>query len=360
VRIAHFETLQPVCPRCKVEQQIVAPLTIANVTHQNDDIIVDGSLICTNTQCRLEYPIIDGIPVIVNNLLKYLNDNFYHLTVRDDLSALTESILGDAAGPGAVFNSMRHYLSTYAWDHYGDKAPANEFSPQQVEPGSVVNCLNVGLSLLNETPQSPMLDIGCAVGRSTFELAAQFNGLALGIDLNFTLLRIAQVILRTGTISFPLKSVGIVFDRHQYEVVLDNKHLVDFWACDALALPFTNESFHLISALNVLDTVNSPVNFLKSIGHALLNGGNTILATPYDWSPPVPVHNWLGGHAQRDPEGGVSEILLRKLLTSDENSPAIGDLKLIGEIEHHPWHVRIHNRRTASYDTHIIACNKAK
>ena len=205
-----------------------------------------------------------------------------------------------------------------------------------------------------------MLDIGCAVGRSTFELAAQFNGLALGIDLNFTLLRIAQVILRTGTISFPLKSVGIVFDRHQYEVVLDNKHLVDFWACDALALPFTNESFHLISALNVLDTVNSPVNFLKSIGHALLNGGNTILATPYDWSPPVPVHNWLGGHAQRDTEGGVSEILLRKLLTSDENSTAIGDLKMIGEIEHHPWHVRIHNRRTASYDTHIIACNKAK
>ncbi|WP_455221858.1 methyltransferase domain-containing protein [Kaarinaea lacus] len=358
MRIAHFETLKPVCPRCKFEQQVIAPLIIANVARQNDDIIVDGNLICTNPHCGIEYPIIDGIPVIVSNLRKYLNDNFYHLTVRDDLSALTESILGDASGPGAAFNSIRHYLSTYAWDHYGDKAPADEFPKQQIKPGSAVSCLNAGLSLLDKKPQSPMLDIGCATGRSTFELAAKYNGLALGIDLNFSLLRTAQHVLQTGTITFPLKSVGIVFERHHYIVELDNNQLVDFWACDALSLPFMDESFQFVSALNVLDTVNAPVNFLKGISQSLTEGGNTVLATPYDWSPPVPVQNWLGGHSQRGTEKGMSENLLRKLLTQDEDKDAIGKLKLIGEIEHHPWHVRIHNRRTASYDTHIIACGK--
>lgn len=358
MRIAHFETLKPVCPRCKVEQQVIAPLAIANIAHQDNDIIVDGNLICSNTHCGIEYPIIDGIPVIVNNLRKYLNDIFYHLTLRDDLSALTESILGEAAGPGAAFNSIRHYLSTYAWDHYGDKAPADEFPNQQVKPGSAVNCLNAGLSLLDKQSQAPMLDIGCATGRSTFEVAEKFNGLTLGIDLNFSLLRTAQKVLQTGTITFPLKTVGIIYEHHRYEVELDNKQLVDFWACDALALPFVNKSFQFISALNVLDTVNSPIKFLNSINSALGGGGNALLATPYDWSPPVPVQNWLGGHSQRGTEKGISEKLLRKLLTPDESEHAIGELKLIGEIEHHPWHVRIHNRRTASYDTHIIACSK--
>lgn len=38
---------------------------------------------------------------------------------------------------------------------------------------------------------------------------------------------------------------------------------------------------------------------------------------------------------------------------------AIQNLSLVGEIENHPWYVRVHNRRTACYDTHIIACRKS-
>jgi SAM-dependent methyltransferase len=256
---------------------------------------------------------------------------------------------------------MRHYMSTYAWDHYGDKAPDNEFidEQQQVKPGSVVSCLHAGLSLLREKPQAPMLDIGCAAGRSAFELAARYDGLTLGIDLNFSLLRIAQNVLQKGVLAFPLKTIGIIYKRHQYDVALEKKQNVDFWVCDALALPFENETFRFISALNVLDTVTSPVDLLKSINNAVTRSGSTVLATPYDWSPPVPVHNWVGGHTQRGPEGGSSEKLLRNLLTPDQHSQPAGKLKLIGEIGHHPWYVRIHGRRTACYDTHILACTKA-
>ena len=31
---------------------------------------------------------------------------------------------------------------------------------------------------------------------------------------------------------------------------------------------------------------------------------------------------------------------------------------MLAEIEHHPWSVRVHDRRTAQYDAHIIACKK--
>jgi len=360
VRIEHFETLKPVCPRCKLERQTLAPLNIANVAQKADEVILEGNLICSNPQCQTEYPIIDGIPIIVNTLRKYINDNFYQLTVRDGLTSLSESLLGDLSGPGSEFNSIRHYISTYAWDHYGDKAPENQFASQQnnCAPGSVVNCLQAGFSLLESTPNAPTLDIGCAVGRSTFEVAHQCGGIALGVDLNFSLLRVAQKILREGRIRFPLKRTGVVYDRHEYAVEFENTTNVDFWACDASALPFHNENFNFISALNVLDTVNSPAMFLQSVNDVLATDGDLLLSTPYDWSPPVPLQNWFGGHSQRGQHQGSSEAVLRKHLSPDQPSPLNLKLKITAEIEHHPWQLRVHNRRTAHYDVHILACKK--
>lgn len=358
MRVGHFESLKPVCPRCKTERQTIAHLTIASIAQQTEDTILQGTLICSNQQCQTEYPIIDAIPVIIHPVRQYVNDNFYHITVRDDLAEQNESLLGDIAGPGADYNSMRHYMSTYCYDHYGDQAPQNEFEALQngAVPGSIVRCLNAGISMVDNTFKPPALDIGCAVGRSTFDVANHCNGLTLGIDLNFSLLKIAQKVLLEGRIRFPLKRTGIVYDRHEYDVEMPNSEDVDFWACDASALPFENEHFNFISALNVLDVVNSPMTFLKSVNDVLTTNGGLLLSTPYDWTPPVPMQNWLGGHAQRRPHKGSSETVLRNSLSMEQNSPL--NLTITAEIEHHPWQLRVHNRHMATYDTHIIACKK--
>jgi SAM-dependent methyltransferase/uncharacterized protein YbaR (Trm112 family) len=361
MRIAHFETLKPVCPRCKVERQSISPLVIANVTDQQDDMIIDGILRCQDNRCLAQFPIIDGIPIIFNNIHQYINDNFYQITVRSDLSSTAEAILGDIAGPGSDFNRMRHYLSMYCWDHYGDKAPEGEFGhlSEKTVPGSLVNCLNAGMTLLKDKPGAPMIDIGCAVGRCTFELAANNPGLILGIDLNFSLLRIAQHILRENHVTFPLRRSGVVYDRHQYGVEFENKECVDFWACDALAPPFESGSFYFANCLNVFDAVSAPRKLLVAIRNILKTGGKAILATPYDWTPPTPMQNWVGGHSQLGPEGGAPEPLVRQMLSPQENPQAVKDLFLVGEIEHHPWDLRIHNRHTASYSVHIFACEKS-
>lgn len=360
MRIGHFEKLMPVCPSCKAERQTMSPLTIANVTRQQDDIIIDGALRCSDKHCLQYYPIIDGIPVVFNNLQQYINENFYHITVRNDLSSVAEAILGDVSGPGSEFNRMRHYLSMYSWDHYGDKAPEEDIQHLSIKaaPGSLVKCLNAGLTLLKDKPKAPMIDIGCAVGRCTFELAAYNTGLVLGVDLNFSLLRIAQRILRENRINFPLKRTGVVYDRHEYEVSFENQECVDFWACDALALPFENESFYFANALNVFDAVSAPRRLLVSIRDILAGGGNALLATPYDWTPPTPMQNWVGGHSQFGAEGGEPEPLVRQMLATGQNPRAIKNLSLIGEIENHPWDLRVHNRYTASYSVHILACEK--
>jgi len=357
MRIGHFEELKPICPRCKTEQQTLSPLIIADIALQSGETILEGNLVCSNAQCQTVYPIIDAIPVIVHPVRKYINDNFYPITVRNDLSSLNESVLGDYSGPGAEFNSIRHYLSVYAYDHYGDLAPDKEFStsPLSTKPGSVVSCLHAGFSLVDDTISAPSLDIGCAVGRSTFEVARHSGGLTLGIDLNFSQLRLAQQVLLEGRIKFPLKRTGIVYDRHEYEVDIPHRSDVDFWACDASVLPFENDQFKFVSALNVLDTVNSPMMFLKSVSDVLIEKGQFLLSTPYDWSPPVPLQNWLGGHAPYKAHRGSSETVLRNRLSPQ--NPEV-KLAITAEIEHHPWQVRVHSRRTAHYDTHIIVCKK--
>lgn len=360
MRLSHFETLKPVCPRCKSEQQIDAPLGIASVSQQTDDNIIEGNLICSNKQCQTEYPIIDGIPIIVGTIRKYISDHFYHITQRDDLSILSESLLGDYSGPGSEFNSIRHYLSSYGWDHYGDQAPDNEFGPQQkgTFPGNATRCLQAGLNLFEKKPTLPALDVGCAVGRSTFEVAQHCNGLTLGIDPNFSLLRVAQKVLREGRVSFPLKRTGIVYERHEFEVNMPASQNVDFWACDGAALPFSNKTFHFISALNVLDTVESAAKLLHSISASMADNGQLLLSTPYDWAPPVPINNWFGGHAQRAQHQGSSEAVLRSHLAENSKTAPNLPLAMLAEIEHHPWSVRVHDRRTAQYDAHIIACKK--
>lgn len=359
----------------------MSPIVIANKEREHHDKngmqILEGSLVCSHSACQQEYPIIDGVPLLVPYVTQYVNDNFYHITLRGDISSHTSSILGDIAGPGAAFNEIRHYLSCYAWDHYADLAPVHESTdhgttnhgtsnhgttddkttPQRAQPGSIVACLQAGLGLYDRDIKGPVLDIGCAVGRTSFELAKQSNGLCLGIDLNFSMLRLAQRILTEGKLSYPLKRTGIVFDQQAYPLQFDNVENVDFWVCDAMALPFADEEFACVTALNVIDTVNSARDFLTSVRNTLQPEGTALISTPYDWQPPVPVRNWLGGHSQRGPEYDSSESVMRKLL-GPGHPMTVDNLKIEGEIDRYPWTMRIHSRRTVCYESHIIACRK--
>lgn len=362
MRIEHFETLKPICPRCRTDHGTEARLTLGAIATQANGTIVEGTLDCSNPHCGVSYPIIDAIPIIVADLAKYVNDSIHSITARTDLSEHSEAILGTATGPGATFNINRHYLGTYGWDHYGDMASSalREREQRNAPPGSLLACLAAGLNLLSNRIQAPVLDIGCSVGRSSFELAARGDGLILGVDLNFAALRLAQRVLREGRVSYPLKQLGIVYERQDYAVVFPHKDRVDYWACDALALPFAVGTFGFVNAMNVIDNVSSPVDFLVSMSQALRPGGYALLATPYDWAPPVPVKNWLGGRAAFGVDSVDSASALRALLRGEASNPALKELRLTGELEHHPWHVRVHNRRTASYDTHILACRKVE
>jgi SAM-dependent methyltransferase/uncharacterized protein YbaR (Trm112 family) len=356
IKQLHFETLKPLCPVCRAGGRD-SLLEIRCALKEGRDSLREGILVCGNPQCLSEYPVIDGIPIIVANLRNYISQNVLPILIRGDLTNTMESLLGDCFGPGSAFDSQRQYLSTYAFDHYGDLDP-EEKPERTVSPGSIARLLAQGLRAMDRTVKGPVIDIGCAVGRTTFELAHACDEIVLGIDLNFAMLKTAATILEKGYVTYPRRCGGIAFERRSFPAAFENTANVDFWVCDAAALPFSGKTFSAGVSLNVLDCVWSPFDHVKELGRILIPGGNAIVSTPYDWSAnATPVEAWLGGHSQRSEHKGASPAVLRSLLSGGGHPHAVGELELISE-EDFPWTLRLHDRSIMEYLVHLMILRK--
>jgi len=157
-------------------------------------------------------------------------------------------------------------------------------------------------------------------------------------------------------VRYPRRRVGLVYDRREFPARFANQDNVDFWACDVTALPFPAGTFSLAASMNILDSVHSPHEMLVSIARVLRPGGKLVLSCPYDWSSGVtPLEAWLGGHSQRSPAAGSSEASLRSLLTPGTHPGSINTLTLTAEKDQIRWHVRLHDRSTMTYSSHLIA-----
>jgi SAM-dependent methyltransferase len=354
MRRGHFETLRPVCPVCRT-RGVESSLGLAVVLQESGEHVIEGTLRCPEKDCQREYPIIDGIPLLLGNLRAYVAGAIDQIQARGDLSAETDTLLGDCCGPGSSFDVTRQHLSTYAWDHYGD------FDPDEPPggPGSILRLLDRGLTLAKKLPPGPILDLGCSVGRSTFFLGDQIGGLVLGVDLSYAMLRLASQVLREERVRYPRRRVGLVYDRRDFPARFSGSENVDFWACDALALPFPPDTFGTVVALNVLDCVQSPHDLLTSLPHLLSKKGKAILSTPYDWSlSATPVEAWLGGHSQRGPGAGASEPVLRALLTPGAHPVSIEGLEILAEDSNIPWRVRMHDRAVMEYRADLVVAGR--
>ena len=360
MRRTHFDAWTPHCPVCARDRGRTPALLLTAIALQSGDDVVSATLVCADPACRAEYPVIDGIPMVMANLRAQLGERAVELLLRDDLDPLALSLLGDAMGPGSWLDSIRQTVSTYAWDAYADQDPQESpASSPDPKPGAAARCLEALLALLPRAERSAdrrVLDLGCGAGRTAFECAADRPGaLVLGIDANLALLRVARRAATRSEIAYGRRRVGLVYDERRFTVSLPGADRVDFWACDAAALPFAPETTDLIVALNLLDCLPDPVAFLQAAAGLLRPGGGLLLATPFDWAiRATPAEHWIGGHSQRGDGMGAAEPLLAALLSSGVHPRSAADMKLIGTGEI-AWHTRLHDRAAVAYRSHLAA-----
>jgi SAM-dependent methyltransferase/uncharacterized protein YbaR (Trm112 family) len=358
----HFEVLRPVCPACKIaggtqhDQGAESPLEIGWIARETEDSILEGGLYCTEPRCRAEYPIVDGLPVLVPDPRTFVSENILYFIAREDLDGRLEALLGECCGPGSAVDSTRLHLSTYAWDHYAEFDPEEAANDGAPSPGSIVRAWRRLRSLSQRNAPNPVLEVGCSVGRISHELAEEGVGLVLGIDTNVAMLRMAQRAALSGQVVYPRRRHGLLYDRREFVVPFEQRRKVDFWIADGTALPFARATFDRVVGLNVLDSTVAPLDLLSAIRNVTADNGEMLLATPFDWSGAVtPPAAWIGGHSVRAPGHGSGPAILRSLLTPGAHPVSLSGTRVIGEIEQISWTLRSYDRSTIEYQLYGIA-----
>ncbi len=185
-------------------------------------------------------------------------------------------------------------LSEYAEFHYGEDYFGVPNFPRALS--------EIAIRAMGNRPARRALDLGCATGRATFELARHFEQVT-GIDFSARFIQLGVQLSETGVLRYTLADEGELVqykERSLAELGLANvRDRVEFWQGDACNLKphFTN--YDLILAANLIDRLYSPKRFLTSIHERLNPGGILLIASPYTWlTEHTPREEWIGGFKQ--------------------------------------------------------------
>jgi len=139
------------------------------------------------------------------------------------------------------------------------------------------------------------LDLGCAVGRSSFDLSARFDEV-IGIDFAHALIDGAKA-MQQGTISqAPVREEGTT--TRSIPLTLPDQACRDhirFEQGDACNLRDNIGTFDAILMANLIDRLPAPRACLDRLPHLLAPGGIAVITSPYTWLEEyTPRDQWLG------------------------------------------------------------------
>jgi len=182
-----------------------------------------------------------------------------------------------------------------------------------------VECARIASSFANKKTKA--LDLGCATGRASFELAKEFDQVE-GIDFSARFVQVGTKLKEEGYIAFQSPGEGdLVYDTKVTLEDLEYENLKDkisFWQGDACNLKPNFESYDLVMATNLIDRLYNPELFLKSIGSRLNDNGILVLTSPYTWQESSTKKEfWLGGFKDENDNEVKTLETLEKILDGE-------------------------------------------
>lgn len=211
-------------------------------------------------------------------------------------------------------------LDEYLLFHYG--------RPEEILPGgfgpadalgfparAVRECLN----LADLPADARALDVGCAVGRTSFELARSCAEV-VGVDFSENFIRAAEALRANGQVPYARADEGRLTTPLLAEVPADiDRTRVRFEVGDAGALNISAlGSFNLAVALNLLCRLPAPRLFLSVLPALVKPGGQLLLATPCSWLEEYTAPGeWLGGFVDAGNQPVRTLETLRAILSAD-------------------------------------------
>lgn len=188
-------------------------------------------------------------------------------------------------------------LAEYLLFHYGE---AREVLPWDFGPATALGFAERSVTDLLDRSLVPSnaraLDLGCAVGRSCYELAS-VCGEVVGIDYSQSFVDAAEKIRVVGRLDYPRTDEG------QKQTILTalrpktgDAAAIRLEQGDAMALRDDLGSFDVVHAANLLCRLTEPKRLLERLPSLVKPGGQLLLTTPCTWleeyTPPA---NWPQG-----------------------------------------------------------------
>ncbi len=203
-------------------------------------------------------------------------------------------------------------LAEYLLFHYGTEHEVLpwDFGPKDAlgfAKRSVTELLNAECGMRN-AESVRALDLGCAVGRSCYELALNCDEV-IGIDYSQSFVDAAETIRRDGSLEYPrLDEAAAQTKLVAYRPEQGGAERIRFEQGDAMNLRGDIGSFDVVHAANLLCRLTEPQKLIARLASLVKPGGQLLLTTPCTWleeyTPPA---NW--------PTGSTFDWLQRELST---------------------------------------------
>lgn len=182
-------------------------------------------------------------------------------------------------------------LSQYLGFHFGE--------PHFGVSNYPARCAGICQELMAGRDKRKALDLGCAVGRTAFELGRLFDQV-IGVDLSKRFVDAATTLKEAGAIDYFRRDEGELGERVTVSLqALDLARAaprVRFATGDACNLGAEHVDYDLIFAGNLIDRLQDPGAFLGDIHQRLAVGGTLVISSPYTLLEEfTPRANWIGG-----------------------------------------------------------------
>jgi putative 4-mercaptohistidine N1-methyltranferase len=188
------------------------------------------------------------------------------------------------------------YLHEYLFFHF---ARPNELSPFKIIPDEFLRfherirqeCL---LPIAKPGPIRA-LDLGCAVGRFTFELSRVADDV-LGVDNSKKFILAARDLAKRKPIEVQMHESGNLFSTRRIALPKGVRAAnVRFQVGDAQNLhSIAKQPFDLVAAINLICRLPSPRAFCRRLPGLISPGGQLVIASPFSWLKEyTPQREWL-------------------------------------------------------------------
>lgn len=239
-------------------------LKLNNLISDNQNECIEGFLYCI--KCDTKYPIIEGIAIVVQDMLAYFQNRkemygkwLLHCQskeMKEYLTKIGKTII--VSNKSNTYEDGGIWYLPYKWfqqEHHKEDRLIKSLKGSQ----SANELYDRVINSINPKIDGIALDIGCAMGKTTLQLAQKYS-FVIGIDLSFSFIKEARKSMK------------------EYK-----QGNIEFCVADAESPPFHPMKFDLIIAINLIELVNTK-KLLSSCHWLLKPQSDIILTDPYDFN----------------------------------------------------------------------------